>query len=145
MAREEVINYVMDNPGNTNPAVLSGLLGEDGIDVRLLKVNFEPLEETSDKRYFKCSKTFSELADLVSKGFIPYTDISKVPVPQDFLPEEFQLYYCSPLTNIYYVDARRVDGDVNCYLSFYLSGNVVTFYFESWDSDACYSNKTTEG
>ena len=73
MDKEDIVNYVMDNPDNTNPAVLRDMLnqlnsgGGSGLTI--------PASYENDT--FTLNKTFKEINDVISTGgnaVINYTD-----------------------------------------------------------------------
>ena len=69
MGNKEVIDYVMDSPGNTNRAVLKGLLentggGEPGGDVFMVEVG--PQED--DPAIIEFKATWQEIYDAFTSG-----------------------------------------------------------------------------
>ena len=60
---DEVINYVMDTPGNTNPNVLRGMLEKSGSNDR-----FVVTYSTSDMTTWTCDKTFAQITEAMAAG-----------------------------------------------------------------------------
>ena len=60
---DEVINYVMDTPGNTNPNVLRGMLEKSGSNDR-----FVVTYSTSDMTTWTCDKTFAQITTALTTG-----------------------------------------------------------------------------
>lgn len=73
MDKEDIVNYVMDNPDNTNPAVLRDMLNQlnsGGNGGLIIPASYE--NDT-----FTLNKTFKEINDVISIGgnaVINYTD-----------------------------------------------------------------------
>ena len=65
MDKEEIINYVMETPGNSNPAVLGSMLEQynsgSGSNEEVLLVYFQNIMGN-----ITCDKTFAEISEAVS-------------------------------------------------------------------------------
>lgn len=64
MDREDIINYVMDSPDNTNPAVLRDMLNQlsSGGDGGLI------IPTSYENNTFTLNKTFKEINNVISTG-----------------------------------------------------------------------------
>ncbi len=77
MDKEDIINYVMDNPDNTNPAVLKDMLNQlnsGGGSGLIIPASYE-------NNTFTLNKTFKEINDVISTGgnaVINYVDYQGV-------------------------------------------------------------------
>ena len=102
MTKEEILDYVMDTPDNTNRRVLSDMLDEfsssnGGGGMLVVTVSGEPYSRTLDK-------TYREIAEAVSSG-------SDVMVHEEY---DGGAYY-HPMSSFY----KYVDGDVVTYSIFF--------------------------
>jgi hypothetical protein len=73
---DEVINYVMETPGNTNPNVLKGILekggGGNGGEENAVWIDRELVEETSSYYMYRLKKTAEEIMAYVNSGKVVF-------------------------------------------------------------------------
>ena len=77
MTKQQIIDYIMDSPENTNPAILNQMIdevsggGSGDINIFMINESFEPIEGTINGTY-TLDKTWQEIND-VYMGVVPNT------------------------------------------------------------------------
>lgn len=104
---DEIINYVMENPENTNPNVLRNMLENyNSSGGGLLIVNVVPDETTEEEGVYVADKTAKELyeAFLAGRNVVCYYDLNYHPFVTGYHNEDDDTY------TVYFSTVDVIDG-----------------------------------